>query len=296
MWMDLTGHVMKRLTLGEVVAGSEEKLGIRFVSGIGGLAREIGEPAVCCHEFTGIGAPNFFFALESKALVDSGRCPPMDDRVLLMKLRERRASFIALADTGSPPPDWIAFSEEHAVVLCVSRHDPHLLKSRLIGLVREKWEGVQMVHASLVSVNGKGILLTGEAGSGKTRLALALAEMGHAWVADDTVVLKKGVSAMITGRAHVATSGLIHWRGRGIMPVQECIPDVSIKEATEIHLIAELTEPEEGGKGAGEVVWSVRTLLGIAVWHVRLSRPEPTEDIAAMLLRIIHNSPGGGRR
>jgi hypothetical protein len=49
--------------------------------------------------------------------------------------------------------------------------------------------GLYMAHAAGVAANGKGLLIAGESGAGKTTLAIALARAGFAFLADDTLFL-----------------------------------------------------------------------------------------------------------
>ena len=58
--------------------------------------------------------------------------------------------------------------------------------------------GLYMAHAAGVAVNGKGLLIAGESGAGKTTLAIALVRAGFAFLADDTLFLStsKGLRAL----------------------------------------------------------------------------------------------------
>lgn len=73
-----------------------------------------------------------------------------------------------------------------------------------------------IVHATTVAIDGRGVMLTGQAGSGKSSLALQLMAYGAVLVADDRTQLQ------IDGTALVASCpsnlhGLIEARGLGIL-------------------------------------------------------------------------------
>jgi len=73
-----------------------------------------------------------------------------------------------------------------------------------------------IVHASCVALAGKGVLLLGDSGSGKSDLALRLIHEGGQLVADDRTVLslaKGGIAAA----APTTIKGLIEMRGVGII-------------------------------------------------------------------------------
>jgi HPr kinase/phosphorylase len=73
-----------------------------------------------------------------------------------------------------------------------------------------------IVHGAAVAFAGRGVLILGASGSGKSGLALRLIGLGAALVADDRVVLERRGGALVA-RAPVALAGLIEARGVGIL-------------------------------------------------------------------------------
>lgn len=73
-----------------------------------------------------------------------------------------------------------------------------------------------LVHACAVSRAGRGLLILGASGSGKSALALALASRGAGLVADDRVLLTRRGRALIA-TAPPAIGGLVEARGIGIL-------------------------------------------------------------------------------
>lgn len=73
----------------------------------------------------------------------------------------------------------------------------------------------QVLHASAVAIGGRGLLITGSPGSGKSALALDLISRGAALIADDQVrVSARGTEIVIDP---VGAEGLIEARGIGIL-------------------------------------------------------------------------------
>lgn len=82
-----------------------------------------------------------------------------------------------------------------------------------------------ILHATCVAVAGKGVLITGPAGSGKSALALQLMALGGVLVADDRTVLSE-TEGQIIATAPKAISGMIEARGVGLLhvPFQTSVP------------------------------------------------------------------------
>ena len=71
------------------------------------------------------------------------------------------------------------------------------------------------IHASCVSIGGRGVLLLGKSGAGKSDLALRLIDGGGVLVADDRTLLSVEKGALIA-RAPASIKGLLEIRGLGI--------------------------------------------------------------------------------
>lgn len=78
----------------------------------------------------------------------------------------------------------------------------------------------ETVHASAVAVDGRGLLIFGAAGSGKTGLVLELLALGATLIADDRTELHPD-GAGVAMRAPEAIAGLVEIRGAGILRVAE---------------------------------------------------------------------------
>ena len=72
------------------------------------------------------------------------------------------------------------------------------------------------IHASCVAIAGKGVLLLGESGAGKSDLALRLVDDGAHLVADDRTELYVA-KGRICARAPKSNAGLMEMRGLGIV-------------------------------------------------------------------------------
>ena len=90
-----------------------------------------------------------------------------------------------------------------------------------------------LIHATCVEWFGRGILIRGKAGSGKSDLALRLIDAGAVLVADDQVLLENGVAS-----APARLQGLLEVRGFGIVKLP-------FAETTQIVLTIDLRASDE---------------------------------------------------
>ena len=137
-----------------------------------------------------------------------------------------------------------------------------------------------LIHASAVAVDGRGLLITGKAGAGKTTLALEMIALGAELVADDRVqaeadgegVLRLSPPRRIAGLAEVRGFGLVRLAARSGVP---------------LSLIADLDRGEPARLPERET----RTLQGIAC-PVFLCKGKPGLAAALTCLLRAEEWPG----
>jgi HPr serine kinase-like protein len=75
--------------------------------------------------------------------------------------------------------------------------------------------------ATVVAIGGRGVMIEGAPGTGKSALALALIDRGAVLVGDDGVLLETAEAAVIA-RPHPRTRGLIEIRNLGLVHMAVC--------------------------------------------------------------------------
>jgi HPr kinase/phosphorylase len=73
-----------------------------------------------------------------------------------------------------------------------------------------------VLHASAVAVRGRGLLIRGASGAGKSGLALEMMALGATLIADDRVAVRR-VGAGLRLSAPAAIRGMIEARGLGLL-------------------------------------------------------------------------------
>ena len=89
------------------------------------------------------------------------------------------------------------------------------------------------LHGCLLSIYGKGVLLTGESGMGKSEIALELIKRGHLLVADDRVDCYR-VHNKIFGKSPDLLKEMLEIRGIGIINVSRMFGVSSVLPRTEV--------------------------------------------------------------
>ncbi|ATZ16659.1 Hpr(Ser) kinase/phosphatase [Entomoplasma freundtii] len=95
------------------------------------------------------------------------------------------------------------------------------------------------VHASLVNIYGKGILLLGRSGIGKSEITLDLIKKNHLFVGDDRIVVTNKNNRLF-GKSSPILKNLVEVRGIGIIDISLTNGYQIIMEETNIDLVIEL--------------------------------------------------------
>ena len=101
-----------------------------------------------------------------------------------------------------------------------------------------------ILHASVVSVSGRGLLILGVSGAGKSGLALRMMALGAELVADDRVALLR-VGDALRAAPPEALAGMIEARGIGVLSVPH-LADAPLALAVDLDATAEARMPQRG--------------------------------------------------
>ncbi|MEG2707184.1 MAG: HPr(Ser) kinase/phosphatase [Erysipelotrichaceae bacterium] len=103
----------------------------------------------------------------------------------------------------------------------------------------------ECIHGGLINIYGKGVLIRGESGLGKSEIALELIKRGHLLVADDRVDCYRSHNRII-GKAPELLTGMLEIRGIGIINVSRMFGASSVLPKTEVDFEVKLEKWQDG--------------------------------------------------
>ncbi|KNG79630.1 HPr(Ser) kinase/phosphatase [Mycoplasma sp. HU2014] len=127
-------------------------------------------------------------------------------------------------------------------------------------------------HATLLNIFGKGVLIKGKSGIGKSEIALELVKNNHLFVGDDRIILTKK-SNTIFGKSHPILKNLIEVRGIGIFDIAKASGYQIIMEESPVDLVIDLVPFKENGVDSTERLgfeWNETDILGVKVKHISI--------------------------
>ncbi|MFB3926567.1 MAG: hypothetical protein ACE14T_10990 [Syntrophales bacterium] len=161
------------------------------------------------------------------------------------KLRALHIPCIVFAEINFLPGHLVRFSEESGIPLLTSGYDEFVTRSRLIGFLRERIDGLTILHGVFIRVFGTGIVMTGKSGAGKTECALELVRRGHKLISDDIVEVNKGKDARLRGGSPAVSRDLVYIKGVGLIDVKEIYGGKAVQRRAPIDIMVEFAEWNE---------------------------------------------------
>ena len=117
----------------------------------------------------------------------------------------------------------------------------YLSKFFNLGLLKSKApEITKHVHGVFVEIKGKGILIIGKSGIGKSELALDLIDRGNKLIADDCVAFYKHDKNTLIGQAPSLLKNMMEVRNLGILDIKKLFGVRSVIKKEKLFLVIEL--------------------------------------------------------
>jgi HPr kinase/phosphorylase len=276
------------ITVGEFFTQNERALKLKIIGSEVGFKRKILEPSV---NRPGLALSGFFsyFAYKRVQVIGNSEVSFLDS--LEPKLRAARFSqlcsweipCLVVARGHRIGDDLIQIANEAGI----SVFQTSMLTMKFLNLATIKLDNAfaptQTVHGCLVDVQGIGVLIQGDSGSGKSESVIGLLQRGASLVADDAVRLRNVEDREIVGTAPDMTRDMIEIRGLGLLNVAALFGVGSVRLSKRLDLIVQLVHVKEAedleriGREDREA-----DILGLKVARVELP-VAPGRDVAGLI-------------
>ena len=200
----------------------------------------------------GLELTGFFKHTEPKRIVILGDKERSYIKSLSAEQQEER--FDLITDESTPA---IVISRDNEIMpilklVCERKNFPVFVAKKstsrvmvdLISYLDEKLAPSDSIHGVLLNVYGKGVLITGESGVGKSEIALELIKKGHTLVADDRVDVFR-IHNAIVGEAPELLRGVLEIRGLGIIDIIKMFGASATLRRSNVDFIVHLEKWDE---------------------------------------------------
>ena len=265
---------MDRLTARQLFDKTSERLALRWVAGLRGESRVIETGAARARRPSLVGYLNVIYPNRVQIIgsEELNYLDGLDSRQrweTVQKIVAQTPTVLLVSKDQAIPSDLREAAEETDTPLWVSAKRGHELLTWLQYFLARALARQATLHGVFLEVYSIGVLITGDAGTGKSEMALELITRGHRLVADDAPEFTQISPDVIDGTCPEILQDLLEVRGLGVLDVCQMFGHTAVKPSKYLRLILHLKTLAEGEhvdamtRLAGDV--SYREVLDIQV-------------------------------
>jgi HPr kinase/phosphorylase len=269
---------LPRLLVESVFRDMAEQLGLQWVAGHNGGQRVLTSETTQSPALALIGHLNFVHPNQVQVLgrAEMDYLRGLSDAALQEAMGDLFSAELAavVVSNNEAVPDVLRdHAERTGTPLFTSPLASPALMSHLGHYLTQRLAATTTIHGVFLAVLGSGVLIKGDAGVGKSELALELIARGHRLVADDVVELRHVAPETLEGCCPPLIRDFLEVRGLGILNIRFLFGETAVKLKKNLRLIVELLHPDEiGDLGLNrlDMVASTEAILGVAIPKVRI--------------------------
>ncbi|MDZ4350122.1 MAG: HPr(Ser) kinase/phosphatase [Xanthomonadaceae bacterium] len=284
-----------RISAGELFEQLAERLELKWLAGQDGASRELesGErlarlPSLAGYLNTIYANKVQIIGTEELRYLDALEARTRWETIL--KIVGEKPLALVISKNQPCPSDLRDAAEESGTPLWSSPRRGHQLLNLLQFRLAQALAARITLHGVFMEVFSIGVLITGNAGAGKSELALELLTRGHRLVADDAPEFTQIAPDVLDGTCPTLLQDLLEVRGLGILNVRHMFGHTAIKQNKYLRLIVHLvpaTEDETDGSETDSMIRltgdvSSREVLGLIVPTITLP-VAPGRNLAVLL-------------
>lgn len=288
--MNPTQRVKKpsSITVGDFFQNNREELRLRLIGKDTGFARKISEPSVNRPGLLLAGFDTYFAYKRVQVFGNSEHSyleglEPALRASRFSKLCTQEIPCIVVARGHRIEDELVEIANKAGI--SVFQTSMATMKFLNAATIRLEWAFApsQSLHGCMVDVQGIGVLVEGESGSGKSESVIGLLQRGAALVADDVVKLRVVEDREIIATAPENLRGMIEIRGLGVLNVTALFGVGALRLSKRLDLIVTLVHGQktEDLERVGTAT-AVREVMGLEIAHVTLPLA-PGRDVAGLI-------------
>ena len=211
-------------------------------------------------QIVGIDELKYLDALDSRQRWDT-----------VQKIMNYKPTAIVVTRDQAVPADLREAAEETQTPIWVSAKRGHEVLTYMQYHLSRALARNTSLHGVFMEVYSIGVLITGDAGSGKSELALELVSRGHRLVADDAVEVYAVAPDILEGRCPPLLRDFMEVRGLGVINIRHLFGETAVKAKKNLKLIIHLM-PAEHWHEVDRLSMNAqsRDIFGVAIPEVRI--------------------------
>lgn len=171
---------------------------------------------------------------------------PANKREEFIKREFQNISGCVLADRLSYPREAREIALKKRLALFTTGLSKTKVKIYLRELFSTLGNASITLSGGLLQMFGRGVLILGDSGVGKSESALELISRGHLFISDDVVQIRRDAEGNLSGSAVPISRHFMEIRGLGVINIARIFGKKSIRPTSKIELVVMLRKWKEG--------------------------------------------------
>jgi len=207
------------------------------------------------------------------------------------RLFAARPAAVIFAQDIEPEPAFFELARSTGTPLLASSERDEEIVGRLQHFLTHALAERTVVHGVFLAVLGLGLLLVGDAGIGKSELALEMIARGHRLIADDSPEFARIAPETLQGSCPPLLRDFLEVRGLGVLNVRAMFGEGALQQRESLNLIVNMRsfsneELARIDRLRGSL--SSRNILGVAIPEITLP-VAPGRNLAVLLETAARN-------